>query len=342
MRGNARTVRTRSSPAKDTGTRYEPDGTAAPTDTSRGTVVRAPRSTAACFGSRTAIPFGAFAVIGPRTSPARSPVSSTSTCCAGPPISASVSVRASSSPARGPSANHGTSDRTSGAGPAPLQTTRSASARRPFRSVCVQPEADSPPSARQPSPGTYASTRASVPGAPAVPAPEPVSVRAVITVSASTGRARSSRTVYESGARSVRPAGVRSAPVQAVDSVTARVRNGSRTPAPTVTRLALRASRSGSRRSWACQAAAPSPRAWASSMSTAVSPARPYRESWSSQGPVSSSRVPSAVAASRPGAWRITVNAARSSRAAFSSAAVPAAPPGLVRASQKAAMSGFR
>lgn len=205
VRGKARTVRVVSSVPKENGTAYSPAGVSAGTVISTGTSVREPRGTVVCFGTRTLMPLGAFAVSAPRTSAGRRAESRASTRSGLPPISASVSPRARSSRAAGSSPNHGTRERTRGAVPAdgaapasggmirggaPVsagvavgQLIRTASARTPWPGDWVQPRADRPPRLRQPSPGTWAWTVA----------PDTVdsSPGTVIAVTASSGRARS-------------------------------------------------------------------------------------------------------------------------------------------------------
>ncbi len=81
---------------------------------STGTSVRDPRGTVVCFGTRTSMPLGAFAVSAPFTSAGRRPASRAATRWGSPPISASVSPRARSSTASGSSPNHGTRARSFG------------------------------------------------------------------------------------------------------------------------------------------------------------------------------------------------------------------------------------
>ncbi len=124
----------------------------------------------------------------------------------------------------------------------------------------------------------------------------------------------------------------------------ARSRKGPSTPAPTVAGLCATCSRSRVSSTRAFQAAVPSPPRWASSMSTADCPARPYARSGASQGPASAAsgavaRLPARVC----GALAIAVKASRSGAAAsVSRAGSGALPEAGSRAAQNCSSSGAR
>ncbi len=253
--GTAWTVSVRVAPPKAKRTSYDRAGVSRFTVTSTVTFRGVPRATVRVLsGTRTSMPFGASAVSRPRTSSGRSePRVSVSRRVA--PMSASArpsgSVREADS-----SANQGTRCRTR-AGSAPV--TRTASIRRPSARSSVAPRSDSAPRRRHPSPGTRASTTPSVPGS-------------VSTVTASIARASGRSSAWSPP---VRAGGSWSMPAQLRYASCARLRNGSRTPSPTVTRADPPSSRSAPSLRYAAQAAPASPARCARSMSRAVVPASP-------------------------------------------------------------------